>query len=147
MCWNCWAHSANYLWQLWGVGFVPKTSKINLNVMITCQATTSPKASIVNFVQSALHHLLYLNGTSKLNMKKPRYLITIAEFVLKLFQTSWNEMSTCQVTPKLNPLTANIVTKHLHPLYKLKGGTWKLYGQHNIFNALSVNTGARKTSN
>ena len=31
-----------------------------------------------------------------------RYLITIAEFVVKLFQTSWNEMSTCQVTPKLN---------------------------------------------
>ena len=100
---------------------MPKTSEINLNVMITCQATTSLKASIVSFVQSALHHLLYLNGTSKLNMKKPRYLITIAEFVLKLFQTSWNEMSTCQVTPKLNPLTANIVTKHLHPLYKLKG--------------------------
>ena len=103
------------------MGFVPKTSEINLNVMITCQATTSPKATIVNFVQSALHHLLNLNGTSKLNMKKPRPILTIAEFVLKLFQTSWNVMSTCQVTPKLNPLSANIVTKQLHPLLELKG--------------------------
>ena len=54
-------------------------------------------------------------------MKKPRPILTIAEFVLKLFQTSWNAMSTCQVTPKLNPLSANIVTKHLHPLLELKG--------------------------
>ena len=100
---------------------MPKTSEINLNVMITCQATTSPKATIVIFVQSALHHLLNLNGTSKLNMKKPGSILTIKEFVLQLFQTSWNVMSTCQVTPKLNPLSANIVTQHLHLLLELKG--------------------------